>query len=214
MTAAQSRQPFQEVQCAQDLDPAAWPPADSAGGPGLPLCPVSSTPDVLCPLASGPLQGLVSLSFPEKPEDRPSWGQVWAPEGRERLQSFRGRGRQPHQLQFSPASAPIPPPVKGQSWLCPVPNWEEDRRLSIQEVPGPRQELQRWQAHLSQCRCGSFGQLCLSFGVTDTLVQDRATKQTTSKACPTVLVEGNKFCPRGSSLLLKTQRQNWRTEAC
>ena len=56
---------------------------DSAGGPGLPLCPVSSTPDVLCPLASGPLQGLVSLSLPEKPEDRPSWGQVWAPEGRE-----------------------------------------------------------------------------------------------------------------------------------
>ena len=81
--AAQSRQPFQEVHCAQDLDPATWPPADSAGGPGLPLCPVSSAPDVLCPLASGPLQGLVSLSLPERPEDRPSWGQVWAPEGRE-----------------------------------------------------------------------------------------------------------------------------------
>ena len=61
---------------------------------------------------------------------------------------------------------------------------------------------------LSQCRCGASGQLCSGFGVTDTLVQDRATKQTTSKACPTVLGEGNKFCPRGSSLLLKTQRQN------
>ena len=61
---------------------------------------------------------------------------------------------------------------------------------------------------LSHCRCGASGQLCLGFGVTDTLVQDRATKQTTSKACPTVLGEGNKFCPRGSSLLLKTQRQN------
>lgn len=60
----------------------------------------------------------------------------------------------------------------------------------------------------SPCRCGASGQLCLGFGVTDTLVQDRATKQTTSKACPTVLGEGNKFCPRGSSLLLKTQRQN------
>lgn len=51
-----------------------------------------------------------------------------------------GRGSQPHQLQFSPASASVPLPVKGQSWLCPVPNWEEDRRLSIWELPGPRQE--------------------------------------------------------------------------
>ena len=34
------------------------------------------------------------------------------------------------------------------------------------------------------------------------------TKKTISEACPTVLGEGNEFRPRGSSLLLKTQRQN------
>ena len=50
---------------------------------GCPCARCQPPADVLCPLASGPLQGLVSLSLPEKPEDRPSWGQVWAPEDRE-----------------------------------------------------------------------------------------------------------------------------------
>ena len=32
------------------------------------------------------------------------------------------------------------PALKGQSWLCPVPNGEDDRRRSMPELPGPGQE--------------------------------------------------------------------------
>ena len=64
------------------------------------------------------------------------------------------------------------------------------------ELPGPGQELQMWQATRSQCRCGSFGQLCLSFGVTGPLVQDRAGPRRQSlRHVPLSLGRATSFAP-------------------
>ena len=79
-------------------------------------------------------------------------------------------------------------------------------------VHEPRQELQKWQARwLRRCRRGSFELLWLVIDASLPLAQVRATKQATSKECPTCPWCATKLCPRGS-LLPKTQRQ--RGEAC
>lgn len=68
-------------------------------------------------------------------------------------------------------------------------------------VSDPSQELQTWQPRWSHSAN-------LGVGVTCPLVQARATKQATSKACPTCPWGGSQMCPIGGSLLLKTQRQS------
>ena len=65
-----------------------------------PKCPASSPSEG--PLASGPVKGLLSMSLTERLEDRPSWGQVWAPQSSQQAQGPRDRKSRPKiQLQFS-----------------------------------------------------------------------------------------------------------------